>query len=244
MSQLLRLGVNIDHVATIRQARGTNYPSVLEAARLAAAAGADGITVHLREDRRHIQDADVVALCEWQQLPINLEMALTDEMLTIACERKPAHCCLVPEKRAELTTEGGLNVSGNQLRVTEACDVLRAAGIRTSLFVDPDLSQLDCILATGTPAIEIHTGAYADAADANAREQELNRIQLMATAAHQAGLEVHGGHGLHLENVAAIAAIPEIVELNIGHSLIADAIFVGLSEAVTAMHQRMRQARS
>ena len=239
----LRLGVNIDHVATLRQARGTAYPSVMEAARQAQLAGAHGITVHLREDRRHIQDADVIALCDWAALPINLEMAVTEEMVAIACLQKPPHCCLVPEKRAELTTEGGLDVSVQLQRVTSACQQLAAAGIRVSLFVDPDLAQLDAIVSTGTAAIEIHTGAYADADTAPEQAQELARIQAMASAAAAAGLEVHGGHGLTLENVAAIAAIPEIVELNIGHSLIADAVFVGLHASVAAMREQMEQVR-
>lgn len=235
----LRLGVNIDHVATLRQARGTIYPSVTQAARVAKAAGADGITVHLREDRRHIQDADVVELCDWAELPINLEMAVTQEMLDIACALKPPHCCLVPEKREELTTEGGLNVSGQLAKVRSACEQLAAAGIRVSLFVDPDVAQLEAILSTGTAAIEIHTGAYADATTAASQTAELARIQAMATAAKEAGLEVHGGHGLTVENVVDIAAIQELVELNIGHSLIADAVFTGLDGAIGHMRKAM-----
>ena len=241
--QALRLGVNIDHVATLRQARGTPYPDVFHAAELAKQAGADGITVHLREDRRHIQDADVEALCAWAGLPINLEMAVTDEMLDIASTQKPPHCCLVPEKREELTTEGGLDVKGQLERIQHACERLGAAGIRASLFVDPDLEQLPAIKQTGTPAIEIHTGAYADATDAQQREAELQRIQTMAQAASEAGLEVHGGHGLTVANVGPIAAIPQLVELNIGHSLIADAVFVGLEQAIVAMRAAMDAAR-
>ncbi len=239
----LRLGVNIDHVATLRQARGTTYPDVMQAASCAFEAGAEGLTVHLREDRRHIQDADVVALCKWSRCPINLEMAVTDEMLAIATRLKPAHSCLVPEKRQELTTEGGLDVIANRERIGQACGVLAAAGIRASLFVDPDVEQLDAIIATGAPAIEIHTGAYADAQLEAEREVQLARIQAMAKAADEAGLEVHGGHGLHLDNVAAIARIPQIQELNIGHSIVAQAIFVGLGEAVSAMRDAMRGAR-
>lgn len=242
--QAIRLGVNIDHVATLRQARGTPYPDVLRAAQLAAAAGADGITVHLREDRRHIQDADVVALCDWAGLPINLEMAVTDEMVDIACRQQPPHSCLVPEKRQELTTEGGLDVKGQQARVHSACERLAAAGIRVSLFVDPDPVQLPAILATGAPAIEIHTGAYADAAGDAQRGQELQRIQVMAREAAAAGLEVHGGHGLTVANVGPIAAIAEIVELNIGHSLIADAVFTGLDGAIRAMRAAMDAGRA
>lgn len=241
--QMPRLGVNIDHVATLRQARGTPYPDVFAAAGMAAAAGADGITVHLREDRRHIQDTDVQALCEWAQLPINLEMAVTEEMLANAEQYRPPHCCLVPEKRQELTTEGGLDVRGQQQRVAEACLRLAAAGVRVSLFVDPDLDQLDSILATAAPAIEIHTGAYADAQSAASQQAELRRIQAMAAAAHSQGLEVHGGHGLHLDNVIPIARIPEIMELNIGHSIVAHAVFVGLAAAVKAMKEKIGEAR-
>lgn len=244
MTSSLRLGVNIDHVATLRQARGTIYPDVLQAARHARAGGADGITVHLREDRRHIQDQDVEELCAWAGLPINLEMAVTAEMVEIACEQKPPHCCLVPEKREELTTEGGLDVSGQLDRVRDACQLLAQAAIRVSLFVDPDTSQLDAIISTGTPAIEIHTGAYADAESESEQAAELARIQAMASAAHKAGLEVHGGHGLHLGNVGPIAAITEIVELNIGHSLIADAVFAGLENSVRAMRSAMNEARA
>ncbi|MGB1581705.1 MAG: pyridoxine 5'-phosphate synthase [Nevskiales bacterium] len=242
--QALRLGVNIDHVATLRQARGTHYPDVFAAAELAKQAGADGITVHLREDRRHIQDADVQALCAWAGLPINLEMAVTDEMIAIACAQQPPHCCLVPEKREELTTEGGLDVKGQQARVQAACEALASAGIRTSLFVDPDPAQLPAILASGTPAIEIHTGAYADATGPEQRATELQRIETMAREAADAGLEVHGGHGLTVANVGPIAAIPQLVELNIGHSLIADAVFVGLKDAISAMRAAMDAARA
>ena len=242
-SKRLRLGVNIDHVATLREARGTSYPSVLAAAEAARLGGAQGITVHLREDRRHIQDQDVVQLCEWAELPINLEMAVTDEMLDIACQLRPAHSCLVPEKREELTTEGGLDVSGQLESVSRACSRLAQADIRVSLFVDPVVEQLTDILRTGCRAIEIHTGAYADAADDGQRQDQLERIQTMAQEAAAAGLEVHGGHGLTVANVGPIAAIPQLVELNIGHSLVADAVFVGLEAAVAAMRAAMDQAR-
>lgn len=239
----LRLGVNIDHVATIRQARGTVYPDVVAAGVLAERAGADGVTVHLREDRRHIQDADVRGLLQALQVPLNLEMAVTEDMLAVALREKPKHCCLVPERRQELTTEGGLDVAGQTARVKDASVRLKEGGVRVSLFVDPDSHQLDAVLQTRAPAIEIHTGAYAEAVGEAAQAHELSRIRLMAERAAAAGLEVHAGHGLHSQNVAAIAAIPQIVELNIGHSLIAHALFVGLPEAVRAMRHAMQLAR-
>lgn len=239
----LRLGVNIDHVATLRQARGTAYPSVLEAGLLAQAAGANGITVHLREDRRHIQDADVVALLEQLSIPLNLEMAATDEMIGIACQLQPPHCCLVPEKRAELTTEGGLDVQGQRVAISAACQRLAAAGVRVSLFIDPEPVQLQAALAVGAPVVEIHTGRYADAATADEGEQELARIARFAAAAQAAGLEVHGGHGLTTVNVGCIAALPELVELNIGHSIVAEAVFTGLPAAIAAMRAAMHGAR-
>ncbi len=239
----LRLGVNIDHVATIRQARGTVYPDVVAAGVLAERAGADGVTVHLREDRRHIQDADVRGLLQALQVPLNLEMAVTEDMLAVALREKPKHCCLVPERRQELTTEGGLDVAGQTARVKDASVRLKEGGVRVSLFVDPDSHQLDAVLQTRAPAIEIHTGAYAEAVGEAAQAHELSRIRLMAERAAAAGLEVHAGHGLHSQNVAAIAAIPQIVELNIGHSLIANALFVGLPEAVRAMRHAMQLAR-
>ncbi len=240
----LRLGVNIDHVATIRQARGTQYPDVVQAGVLAEQAGADGVTVHLREDRRHIQDQDVRGLLQALRVPLNLEMAVTEDMLGVALREKPAHCCLVPERREELTTEGGLDVLAQTARIKDACVRLKEGGVRVSLFVDPDLRQLDAVLQTRAPAIEIHTGTYAGAPDAAARTRELERIRLMAERAGAAGLEVHAGHGLHLGNTAAIAAIRQIVELNIGHSLVAHALFVGLAEAVRAMRTVMRAARA
>ncbi len=243
MNNGLRLGVNIDHVATLRQARGTDYPDVIEAANTAIAAGADGITVHLREDRRHIQDKDVEALCDGLSVPLNLEMAVAAEMLGIACAVKPPHCCLVPEKREELTTEGGLDVAGQVSRIRDACQQLAEACIRVSLFVDPDLDQLEAALITGAPVIEIHTGCYADATQLSERDFELKRIQVMAERAKQAGLEVHGGHGLNLFNVDNIARIHELSELNIGHSIVADSVFYGLRNAVIRMSDAIKEAR-
>jgi pyridoxine 5-phosphate synthase len=233
------LGVNIDHVATLRQARGTSYPDPLSAALQAVEAGADSITVHLREDRRHIQDSDVWLLQEQLSTRLNLEMAVTDEMLRIACEIRPTDCCLVPEKRAELTTEGGLDVATNITAIKQACDVLRDTGIRVSLFIDPDPSQVGAALEAGAEAIELHTGTYADAPEGNTRDAELRRLATAATFAHESGLTVHAGHGLQLDNVHAVAAIPEIVELNIGHSIIANSIATGLTQAVRDMKQAM-----
>ncbi|NND54753.1 MAG: pyridoxine 5'-phosphate synthase [Gammaproteobacteria bacterium] len=238
------LGVNVDHVATLRQARGTAYPDPVEAALRAEQAGADSITVHLREDRRHIQDHDVERLQQRTQTRVNLEMAVTDEMVGIACRIVPADVCLVPEKRAELTTEGGLDVAGGIAAVTEATRQLTAAGIRVSLFIDPEAVQIDAALAAGAPVIELHTGAYADATNAKQSQSELARVQAAATYAHSRGLVVNAGHGLHLDNVSAIAAIPQIVELNIGHALIANAVFVGLPTAVSEMKHAMLTART
>lgn len=235
----LRLGVNIDHVATVREARGTAYPDVVQAGLLAQAAGADGITVHLREDRRHIQDSDLTQLLKTLTVPLNLEMAATDDMLAIACREKPPHCCLVPERRQELTTEGGLDVVSHSKTMRDACLRLGAAGVRVSLFIAPDPRQLDAALAVRAPAVEIHTGRYADAHDPGVRLEELNRIRDFARAAAAAGLEVHAGHGLNLNNVGPIAAIPDLRELNIGHSIISHALFVGLNEAVRAMRRAM-----
>ena len=230
----LLLGVNIDHVATIRQARGASYPSVLEAARVAEAAGADAITVHLREDRRHIQDQEVVALCKQVSTRVNLEMAVTDEMLAIAEFNRPADVCLVPEKREELTTEGGLDVLAHFDAVKYACKRLAAAGIRVSLFIDPDVAQLDAALACGAPVVELHTGSYADAGK-SAVEAEYQRIVRAAEHGDSMGLQVNAGHGLHYQNVAPIVRIPQLVELNIGHSIVAQALFVGLHKAVADM---------
>jgi pyridoxine 5-phosphate synthase len=235
----LLLGVNIDHVATIRQARGASYPSVLEAARVAEGAGADAITVHLREDRRHIQDDEVVALCKQVSTRVNLEMAVTDEMLTIAELNRPADVCLVPEKREELTTEGGLDVLAHFDAVKKACERLGSAGIRVSLFIDPDIAQLDAALACGAPVVELHTGSYADAVDADV-QSELQRIINAAEHGDSIGLQVNAGHGLHYENIKPIVRIPQLVELNIGHSIVSQALFVGLHKAVVDMLKLMK----
>lgn len=235
----LLLGVNIDHVATIRQARGASYPSVLEAARVAEDAGADAITVHLREDRRHIQDQEVVALCKQVSTRVNLEMAVTDEMLAIAELNQPADVCLVPEKREELTTEGGLDVLAHFDAVKYACKHLAAAGIRVSLFIDPDISQLDAALGCGAPVVELHTGSYADAGKADV-DSEYQRIVVAAEHGDSIGLQVNAGHGLHYQNVQSIVRIPQLIELNIGHSIVAQALFTGLHKAVKDMLVLMR----
>jgi len=235
----LLLGVNIDHVATIRQARGASYPSVLQAARVAEDAGADAITVHLREDRRHIQDDEVVALCRQVRTRVNLEMAVTDEMLSIAELNRPADVCLVPEKREELTTEGGLDVLAHFDAVRNACIRLGEAGIRVSLFIDPDLAQLDAALACGAPVVELHTGSYADAAEATVGK-EYQRLVKAAEYGDSIGLQINAGHGLHYQNVQAIVRIPQLVELNIGHSIVAQALFTGLHKAVADMLALMK----
>ncbi len=240
----LLLGVNIDHVATIRQARGTRYPDTVQAAALAEEAGADGITIHLREDRRHIQDRDVYLLKETLQTRMNFEMAVTDEMIAIAEDVKPAHCCLVPEKREELTTEGGLDVAGQESRIADACARLSGAGIEVSLFIDPEISQIDATIRCGAPVIELHTGAYAEAETSAEQAAELARIREAAAYAYQKGLIVNAGHGLHYHNVEQIAEIPEMNELNIGHGIIARALFVGLKEAVSEMKQQMLQTQA
>ena len=229
------LGVNIDHVATLRQARGSIYPEPVQAALLAEQAGADGITVHLREDRRHIQDRDVELLAQTLQTRMNLEMAATDEMVAIACRIKPAHCCLVPEKREELTTEGGLDVLANEDAITRACATLNAQGIQVSLFIDADARQIEASRKAGAAAIEIHTGHYAEAGTDAQRSKELERIRRAVEHAHAAGLIVNAGHGLHYHNTQAIAALPGINELNIGHAIIARAVLTGLDEAVRSM---------
>ena len=239
----LRLGVNIDHVATVRQARGTQYPDPVEAALIAEASGADSITLHLREDRRHIQDRDLHALRAVMATRMNLEMAVTEEMLDIACALRPSDCCLVPERRAELTTEGGLDVAGQRQRVADACTRLAGQGIRVSLFIDAEAPQIDAAAAAGASVVEIHTGAYAEADD-NERGAELQRIVAGARRARELGLIVHAGHGLHYDNVRAIAAIDEIVELNIGHAIIARALFSGIGEAVAEMKRLMNEARA
>lgn len=239
----LRLGVNVDHVATIRQARGTLYPDPVQAGLLAAEAGADSITIHLREDRRHIQEHDVERMLKQSPVPVNLEMAITPEMVRLARKARPAYCCLVPERRQELTTEGGLDVAAQGRRLVAACGRLKDAGIAVALFIDPDLRQLEAARRTGAPHLEIHTGTYADAATAAGRQRELARITRFARAAADAGFEVHAGHGLNLHNVAAIASIAEIEELNIGHSIVARALYVGLPKAVGEMRAAIRQGR-
>ncbi len=237
------LGVNIDHVATIRQARGTRYPEPIQAALLAEQHGADGITLHLREDRRHIQDRDVYRLRDMLNSRMNLEMAITDEMLSIAEKVKPADCCLVPERREELTTEGGLDVLAQMDNVKHACDVLGSAGVRVSLFIDADENQIQAAQQCGAPAIEIHTGHFADATSKQNQQIELNKIISAVDHGVALGLQVNAGHGLDYHNVSAIAAIPSIQELNIGHAIVARAIFTGLAEAVQTMKNLMIQAR-
>ena len=239
----MRLGVNIDHVATIRQARGTRYPDPVYAALMAEQAGADSITLHLREDRRHIQDRDLRAMRGVLQTRMNLEMAVTDEMLEIACAIRPHDICLVPERREELTTEGGLNVADHEDRIRAACQTLSGTGMRVSLFIDPDEVQVEAARAVGAPVIELHTGAFADTGDEDIRQQELERIRAAAELADSIGLHVNAGHGLHYHNVQPIARIPEIRELNIGHAIIARSIFDGLSTAVIEMKRLMVEAR-
>ena len=236
------LGVNVDHVATLREARGTAYPDPVEAALLVEKAGADSITLHLREDRRHIQDHDLERLQTRMQTHINLEMAVAEEMIEIATRILPQDCCLVPEKREELTTEGGLDVAGQLDHVGEACEKLSAAGIRTSLFIDPDCGQLDAARRAGAPVVELHTGAYADAYGKE-QQYELERVINAATYGTAIGLTVHAGHGLHYENIMPVAAIPDIVELNIGHAIVSRAVFDGFTVAVKEMKRLMREAR-
>jgi len=231
-----KLGVNIDHVATLRQARGTVYPSVLEAAAICAHAGAAGITVHLREDRRHIQDADVYALKQALSIPLNLEMAVAEEIVGIALDVRPAEVCLVPEKRQELTTEGGLDAAGTLKTLGPVVERLRGAGILVSLFIDPEERQLDAALQVGAPVIELHTGTFCDAEGA-AAEAELARLIRASEYAQEQGLQVNAGHGIHMENIANIMQIPHLDTLNIGHSIIARAVFVGLEAAVTEMRE-------
>lgn len=242
MADLL-LGVNIDHIATLRNARGTQYPDPVQAAFIAEQAGADGITVHLREDRRHITDRDVRLLRQTIQTRMNLEMAVTDEMIEIACELKPHFCCLVPEKRQEVTTEGGLDVAGQLDKMTVAVERLTQAGILVSLFIDADPRQIEAAVSVGAPYIEIHTGFYADAESDLKRQAEFERIAHAARFASERGLKVNAGHGLTYHNVLPIAALPEMHELNIGHSIIGRAVMSGLPEAVSAMKQLMLEAR-
>lgn len=242
MAKPIYLGVNIDHVATIRQARGTNYPDPVTAAAIAEQAGADGITIHLREDRRHIQDRDVEILAQTLTTRMNLEMAVTEEMLALAEKIKPAHCCLVPEKREELTTEGGLDVCAQQDKIAAACDRLAAVGIDVSLFIDPEPKQIEAAVACQAPTIELHTGAYAEA-HGKQQQQELTRIVEAVNFAAQTELVINAGHGLHYHNVQAIAAIEPLHELNIGHGIVARAVFSGLATAVQEMKALMCQAR-
>lgn len=237
------LGVNIDHVATLRQARGTVYPEPLQAALLCEAAGADSITLHLREDRRHIQDRDVELLRPLLTARMNLEMAVTEEMIALAERLQPQDCCLVPERRAELTTEGGLDVAGQLPRLQSACARLAAAGVKVSLFIEPDPRQIEAAAAAGAPAIEIHTGHYAAHVQPAPQHAALARIRDAACLAQSLGLQVNAGHGLHYHNVAAIAAIAQIRELNIGHAIVARALFTGLQEAVREMKRLMIEAR-
>ncbi len=239
----LQLGVNIDHVATLRQARGTRYPDPVQAALEAQQAGADAITVHLREDRRHIQERDVELLTQVLEVRMNLEMATTEAMIGIAQRLLPADCCVVPERREELTTEGGLDVAGNLAQVRAACQRLAAAGVRVSLFIDPDPCQIDAVLEAGAGVVELHTGAYANAVEPGLRRSELERIKGAAELAARAGLQVNAGHGLNYHNVIPIAAIAEIQELNIGHAIIARAVFCGLRGAVQEMKRLLREAR-
>ncbi len=240
---MIKLGVNIDHVATLRQARGTRYPDPIQAAIEAEQAGADAVTLHLREDRRHIQERDVEMLKGILQTRMNLEMAVTDEMVNFAVRMRPEECCLVPERRAELTTEGGLDVVSHQARIAAACARLAGAGVRVSLFVDPDPSQIEAAAGSGAPVIEIHTGHYADAPTEQERVQELGRIELAVEQGRELGLQVNAGHGLNYLNVHEIAAITEIAELNIGHAIIARALFIGLQQAVREMKRLMYEAR-
>ena len=239
----LRLGVNIDHVATIRNARGGAFPDPVRAAELADAAGADGITAHLREDRRHITDDDLDRLIGTISLPLNLEMAATDEMLAIALRHCPHAACIVPERRAERTTEGGLDAAGQHNRLAPIVARLKAAGIRVSLFIAPETAQIDAAARLGAPVVELHTGPYAHA-EGDVVAVELARLQAAASYGASLGLEIHAGHGLTFDNVGPVAAIPELAELNIGHFLIGEAVFSGLSAAIAEMRARMDAARS
>jgi pyridoxine 5-phosphate synthase len=243
MNAAISLGVNIDHVATLRQVRRARYPDPVHAALAAEQAGADSITLHLREDRRHIQDQDVLALRGLLQTRMNLELAVTEEMLAIAAAVRPSDCCLVPERRLEITTEGGLDVAAQATRVREATARLTAAGVRVALFIDPERRQIQAAHAAGAPVIELHTGAYAEARGA-AAAAELERLRSAARFGASLGLEVHAGHGLNYHNVQPVAGVREIVELNIGHALVAHALFVGLAAAVREMKALMREART
>lgn len=240
----MKLGVNIDHVATLRQARNTIYPDLPKAIEAVERGGADAITLHLREDRRHIQDADVLHIHEHVRTRVNLEMAATDAMVDIARQVLPKDCCIVPERREELTTEGGLDVVGMKERLIVVCQMLARAGIRVSLFVEPNVALLPTILATGAPVIELHTGHYANLPPGTERENELNRLRKMSADANKSGIQVNAGHGLDYDNVDAIAAIPEIAELNIGHSIVCRSLFVGLEQATQEMKALMLAART
>ena len=242
MTQHLRLGVNIDHVATVRNARGGLYPDPVRAAQMAAEAGADGITAHLREDRRHITDDDIARLTETLRIPLNLEMAATEEMLAIALRHRPHAVCIVPEKREERTTEGGIDAAGQHNRLAPLMSALSANGSRVSLFIEPDARQIEAALRLGAPVVELHTGRYCEL-DGAARAEELRRLADAAALAAKNGIEVHAGHGLTYDNVAPIAAIPQVVELNIGHFLIGEAIFVGLETSIRQMRAAMDVAR-
>ncbi len=242
MSEFLRLGVNVDHVATVRNARGGAHPDPVSAAHMAARAGADGITAHLREDRRHIRDDDIARLSEELKIPLNLEMAATDEMVQVAVKYRPHATCIVPEKREELTTEGGLDVLGARERLEAVIPMLSGAGCRVSLFIDPDERQLDAAKSVGAQVVELHTGAYCEVQGAD-RADELQRLQKGAAYAQQIGLECHAGHGLGFETVSAVAEIPEVIELNIGHFLIGEAIFLGIEGAIRRMRDLMGKAR-
>ena len=237
------LGVNIDHIATLRQARGTRYPDPIQAAIEAEQSGADSITIHLREDRRHIQERDVAMLADILQTKMNLEMAVTDDMLAMAEKYRPADCCLVPEKREELTTEGGLEIAGQLAKMTDACQRMAEANVVVSLFIDPDFAQIDASAECGAPVVELHTGRYADAETTAEAEHELKIIIDAAEYAHKLGLQVNAGHGLNYHNVDKIAAIPQLVELNIGHAIVARSVFTGFQSAVREMKQLMLDAR-
>jgi len=241
---MIQLGVNIDHIATLRQARGTRYPSPVQAALTAESAGADAITLHLREDRRHIQDRDVEILRELLQTRMNLEMAVTDEMLAIALRINPQDVCLVPERRQELTTEGGLDVVTHFEKVKHACSVLGDAGIRVSLFINADKTQMEAARNAGAPVVEIHTGHYADATTAAIQQTEFDKIKQAVVFGTDLGLRVNAGHGLHYHNVQKIAALPDICELNIGHAIVAHALFVGMDQAVREMKTLMLEAQN
>jgi pyridoxine 5-phosphate synthase len=244
MTRDIRLGVNVDHVATLRQARGTDYPDPVEAALAAERAGAGGITAHLREDRRHIQDDDIERLQRSVATKLNLELAAADDVVAFACRVRPHDCCVVPERREEITTEGGLSVRGHEARIGKVVARLTDAGITVSLFIDPDPGEIEASVVAGAPVVELHTGAYASARDEAARAQELERLRTAATLAAREGLVVNAGHGLTVANVGAIAAIPEIVELNIGHSIVARSVFIGMEGAVREMIDACRRARA